>query len=393
MRGGKRRPGDASGAESHGRPRGLSPRVGQGLSLGIAAGAAVERRRPALGHRQGGPGARRRRIVVRRHRDGHGVGQGGILNAVVYRQRKSKGAAGRQVRRDEGRASGACGSQSHSFGGRPGVGERLSLRIAAPAAVEPHPGAFGRRQVVPGIGRRRVVDARPNRDVHGVRRRDRAGRVGHRKGERETAVGENLRRGEGWSGGACGTESHGRPRGLAPRVGQSPVVGIDACAAVERHRRSLGHRLVGPGVRRRLDGDGAGNDGGPDGERLDRGGVKENSKLPVVVRVVTASPVVETRERVRARVCDQGRRVVAGSHSPRAVPVASLGLVASALPVPRHRDRGRGAGRHANSRQVVHRDVHRVRDGIRNPVVHRQRKRERGVRRQGRSGERRSGGA
>ena len=270
-RSGERRSGGACGTESHRRPRGLAPGISERPVLGIGAGAAVERHRRAFVHRLVRPGVRRRRVVVGGHRDVHRVrGGDGSRARGRHRQRESESGRGLEVRSGEGRSGGPAG-QTHrrSRGLAPGIYERTVSGIGAGAAVERHRRALGHRLVRTGVRRRRVA---VHRDVHRVRGGV-LNPVVHRQRKREDGVGGHVRGGEGRTDGACGTESHRRGAArLAPRVGQRGGFRVGAGTAVERHRRALVHRLVGPGARRRRVVIG----GHRHGDRVGRGGSAVN---------------------------------------------------------------------------------------------------------------------
>ena len=95
---GKRRPGRARGAESHRRPARLGPPVDQSLSLRVGAGAAVERHRRSLVHRLVRTGVRRRRIVVRGHRDYLTDGLRGGTCCIDHGQREGQQGVLQEIR-------------------------------------------------------------------------------------------------------------------------------------------------------------------------------------------------------------------------------------------------------------------------------------------------------
>ena len=95
---GKRRPGRARGAESHRRPARLGPPVDQSLSLRVGAGAAVERHRRSLVHRLVRTGVRRRRIVVRGHRDYLTDGLRGGACCIDHGQREGQQGVLQEIR-------------------------------------------------------------------------------------------------------------------------------------------------------------------------------------------------------------------------------------------------------------------------------------------------------
>ena len=238
------------------------------MVLEVGTVAAVERHRSALGHRLGIPRVRRRSAVFAvENRDAHRVGRGQTAQ-VGDGQRKLERRVRRHRGRVEGGSGGACGAESRGRPGglRPRVGQRGVFRVGAGGGVERHGDALGHPLVGPGVGRRSVVDSRGDRDVHRVGQRVHQ-TVVHDQGKGKRRVpGELHGRVEGGVLRGGGTESHSRPRGLAPGVAQrlSRTVGGKGAASGQGHLLAFVRRLVGSGVRR---GKPVGLGGSPRGER------------------------------------------------------------------------------------------------------------------------------
>ena len=220
-------------------------------AVGVATVGAAEE--PHASHRRRGRGRRGR---AGRHRDGDGVGLRG-RTAGRHRQRERQRRGGRQaVRRGEGRAHHAGGTQRDARAARltPCICQRLALRVTAARAVQRDRRAFGHGLVGAGVRGRRIVGARGHGDGDGVGLRVRAA-GGHRQRERQRSVRRQLRRGDEARAHRTGrTQFHLGPARLAPGVGQRPIRRVVAAAAVQCHRRAFGYGLIGPGIggRRRL---------------------------------------------------------------------------------------------------------------------------------------------